>query len=107
MICSPRRPCCWFGGGAACADRRGLVAVARLLLVLGCLAGVAAALLALPGGTTPLPLPTRLAGEAVTFRLRPDAALADGFRAGPGDPRLLAREPSAARRTADGCSARR
>ena len=68
----------WFGGGAASLTGRFLGA-ARLLLVLGCLAGVAAALLALPGGTAAVTLPTRLAGEAVAFRLRPDAAWLMGF----------------------------
>jgi hydrogenase-4 component B len=68
----------WFGGGAASLTGRFLGA-ARLLLVLGCFAGVAAALLALPGGTAAVALPTRLAGEAVAFQLRPDAAWLMGF----------------------------
>jgi hydrogenase-4 component B len=68
----------WFGGGAASLTGRFLGA-ARLLLVLGGIAGTAAALLALPGGTAAVALPTRLAGEAVTFRLRPDAAWLMGF----------------------------
>ncbi len=68
----------WLGGGAAALIGRS-GAVARLLLVLGCLAGVAAALLALPGGTAEVVLPTRLAGETVAFRLRPDAAWLMGF----------------------------
>jgi hydrogenase-4 component B len=68
----------WLGGAAASLTGHFLGA-ARLLLVLGCLAGVAAALLALPGGTAAVTLPTRLAGEAVAFRLRPDAAWLMGF----------------------------
>ena len=68
----------WFTGGAAALTGRFLVA-ARLLLVLGSIAGAAAALLALPGGTAAVTLPTRLAGEYVAFRLRPEAAWLMGF----------------------------
>jgi hydrogenase-4 component B len=68
----------WFGGGALSLTGRFLVAE-RLLLVLGSIAGAAAALLALPGGTAAVALPTRLAGEAVAFQLRPDAAWLMGF----------------------------
>jgi len=73
----------WLAGAAASLTGRCAVA-ARLLLALGCLSGVAAALLALPGGTVSVTLPTRLAGEAVTFRLRPDAAWLMGFGLAPG-----------------------
>ena len=68
----------WLAGGAAALTGR-VLAAARALLVLGALAGVAAALTALPGGTEAAALPTRLAGEAVTFRLRPEAAWLMGF----------------------------
>ena len=68
----------WLAGGAAALTGR-VLAAARALLVLGALAGVAAALIALPGGTEAAALPTRLAGEAVTFRLRPEAAWLMGF----------------------------
>ena len=68
----------WLAGGAAALTGRGLAA-ARALLVLGALASIAAALMALPGGAEAAALPTRLAGEAVAFRLRPEAAWLMGF----------------------------
>ncbi len=68
----------WFAGGVLALGGR-VLRMARLLLVLGGLAGVAAALLALPGGAEAVALPTRLAGEAVAFRLRPEAAWLMGF----------------------------
>jgi hydrogenase-4 component B len=75
----------WFAGGAASLTGRFRVA-ARLLLALGGLAGVVGALLALPDGTPTVSLPTRLAGEAVAFRLRPEAAWLMGFGLVPAIP---------------------
>jgi hydrogenase-4 component B len=54
-------------------------ALSRLLLFAGSLAGVAAVLSALPGGTVAVPLPTRLAGAAVSFQISPDGLWLLGF----------------------------
>jgi hydrogenase-4 component B len=55
----------------------------RLLLALGCVAGIGAALLTLPGGAAAISLPTQLAGSAITFQLTPDAAWLFGFGLAP------------------------
>jgi hydrogenase-4 component B len=68
----------WLAAAAVAPTGR-LLPMARLLLVLGGLAGVAAALLALPAGTAAVALPTRLAGEGVGFRLSLQALWLIGF----------------------------
>jgi hydrogenase-4 component B len=55
----------------------------RVLLALGCVAGIGAALLTLPGGAAAISLPTQLAGSAITFQLTPDAAWLFGFGLAP------------------------
>ncbi len=69
---------CWLGAAAVALTGR-FPSSARALLVLGGLAGVAAALLALPGGTAAMALPTRLAGEGIGFGLTPQALWLMGF----------------------------
>jgi hydrogenase-4 component B len=54
-------------------------AFGRALLVAGALSGIGAAALELPGPTQTVLLPIRLAGEAVAFRLEPDALWLMGF----------------------------
>jgi hydrogenase-4 component B len=68
----------WLAAAAVALTGRALGS-ARLLLVLGGLAGVAAALFALPGGTAAVMLPTRLAGEEIGFHLAPQALWLMGF----------------------------
>jgi hydrogenase-4 component B len=68
----------WLAAAVLAACRLGLP-LARLLLAAGCLAGIAAAIVALPHQTSLLALPTRLAGEAVDFQMSPDALWLFGF----------------------------
>jgi hydrogenase-4 component B len=72
----------WIAAGLIALARRG-PAAARLLLALGGGAGIAAVLLSLPEGTAAVVLPTRLVGEAVGFRLAPDALWLMGFGLAP------------------------
>jgi formate hydrogenlyase subunit 3/multisubunit Na+/H+ antiporter MnhD subunit len=72
----------WLAAGAAALTGR-LALAARGLLALGALCGIATALLALPGGTDAVLLPTRLAGDAVGFRLAPAALWLMGFGLAP------------------------
>lgn len=72
----------WLAAAALALSAR-LLGAARALLVLGSVAGVAAALSALPGGTAAVALPTRLAGEGVGFRLSPEALWLMGFGLAP------------------------
>ncbi|HVV92537.1 MAG TPA: proton-conducting transporter membrane subunit [Hyphomicrobiales bacterium] len=57
----------------------GWATIARALLAAGGLLAIAAAFVALPAGTDAVILPTTLAGEAVGFRLAPDALWLMGF----------------------------
>jgi hydrogenase-4 component B len=59
-------------------------AVSRVLLVAGALSGIVAAVFELPDPTQTIVLPIRLAGEAVTFRLEPEALWLMGFGLTPG-----------------------
>ena len=68
----------WLAGGSL-ALIRGAAGAAPAALVLGGLAAVAAAVIALPGGTATALLPLRMAGEAPLFRLTPDALWLMGF----------------------------
>jgi hydrogenase-4 component B len=68
----------WLASAVIALVGRGLTA-ARILLGLGGLAGILAALVALPGGTAAVTLPTRLAGEPVAFQISPDALWLMGF----------------------------
>jgi hydrogenase-4 component B len=72
----------WVTAGIIALTQRGLAA-ARLLLGLGAAAGIVAALTSLPDGTVAVVLPTRLVGEAVAFRLAPDALWLMGFGLAP------------------------
>lgn len=72
----------WIAAALIAATGRGL-ALARGLLCLGCLAGIAAALTALPDGTPAVALPTRIAGHAVAFRIAPEGAWLFGFGLAP------------------------
>ncbi len=53
--------------------------LARAALALGGIAGVLAAILALPAGTPPVVLPTAWAGEPIGFRMAPEAVWLMGF----------------------------
>ncbi|HTV44581.1 MAG TPA: proton-conducting transporter membrane subunit [Stellaceae bacterium] len=68
----------WVAAGAIALTGR-LPSLSRALLVLGSLAGVAAAFAGLPGGTAAVVLPPRLAGEAISFHLAPAALWLLGF----------------------------
>ncbi len=57
--------------------------LARALLLLGSIAGICAAIIALPAGTALAALPTMLAGAPVSFQLTPDAAWLLGFGLAP------------------------
>ncbi|PPQ33821.1 proton-conducting transporter transmembrane domain-containing protein [Rhodopila globiformis] len=52
---------------------------ARILLGLGALCGIVAAVVTLPAGTAPVSLPLRMADEATTFQMTPDALWLMGF----------------------------
>jgi formate hydrogenlyase subunit 3/multisubunit Na+/H+ antiporter MnhD subunit len=62
----------WAAAAALSLLGRVLTPLVRALLVAGCLAGIAAALLALPQGTRLSVLPTQLAGEAIAFQIPPE-----------------------------------
>ncbi|MFI4981500.1 MAG: hydrogenase 4 subunit B, partial [Nevskiales bacterium] len=68
----------WLAGAALALTGRCLGFV-RLLLGLGGLTGIGAAVLALPNGTTATELPLRMAGEAFAFRVAPEALWLMGF----------------------------
>ena len=60
--------CAWIIAGIIALFGRALI-LCRILLVVGCIAGIAAALMNLPDGTAMALLPTQLAGEPVGFRV--------------------------------------
>jgi hydrogenase-4 component B len=68
----------WAAAAVVSLTGRGLVA-ARVLLACGGVAGIAGAVLGLPAGSAMVALPTQVAGEVVTFRLRPDGLWLMGF----------------------------
>ncbi len=68
----------WLAGGIL-ALIRGAAPAAQVALVVGGLAAVAAAVIALPDATATVALPLRMAGEATLFRLTPDALWLMGF----------------------------
>ncbi len=72
----------WAAGGMLALTGRGLVVV-RAALGLGALAGIAAAIVALPGGTAPVTLPLAMAGEHFGFRIAPDGLWLMGFGLAP------------------------
>jgi hydrogenase-4 component B len=72
----------WLAAALIALTGRGLLA-ARGLLLLGSLAGILAALQALPGGTAVVELPTQLAGESVPFAMSPEALWLFGFGLAP------------------------
>ena len=78
----------WLAAALISLTGRGLDAGARLV-VSGCVAGILAALLALPNGTPIVTLPTQLAGAAVSFQI-PRRPLAARLRPGAGGARLRA-----------------
>ncbi|OCC05449.1 hydrogenase 4 subunit B [Labrys sp. WJW] len=67
----------WIGAGICGLSQR--IRVGRDLLVVGAAAAILAAILSLPAGTAPYTLPTHIAGEIVTFHLRPEALWLLGF----------------------------
>jgi formate hydrogenlyase subunit 3/multisubunit Na+/H+ antiporter MnhD subunit len=72
----------WAAGGVLALTGRG-TAVARALLGLGALAGIAAAVTALPAGTRPVILPFSMAGERFAFRIAPEGLWLMGFGLAP------------------------
>ena len=72
----------WLTAAVITLTGRALVG-ARLLLFLGSIAGICAALLALPDGAAMVLLPTRLAGATVSFQLTADGAWLLGFGLAP------------------------
>jgi hydrogenase-4 component B len=72
----------WVAGAVLALTGRGL-AVVRAALGLGALAGIAAAILALPAGTAPVTLPLAMAGEHFGFRIAPEGLWLMGFGLAP------------------------
>ena len=72
----------WIAAAALAAFRQGLP-LARILLAGGSIAGIIAAIVALPHGTLAVALPTRLAGDPVDFQMSPDALWLFGFGLAP------------------------
>jgi hydrogenase-4 component B len=72
----------WLAAAVIALTGRAL-GLSRALLALGGLFGIAAAVAALPHGGAVVGLPTRLAGEPVSFRLAPEAAWLMGFGLAP------------------------
>jgi hydrogenase-4 component B len=72
----------WLLAAIIALTGRGLI-IGRSLLFLGSLAGIIAAILALPDGTSGAVLPTELAGEPVKFLLTPDGLWLLGFGLAP------------------------
>ena len=68
----------WLAASLISLTGRGLVLV-RVLLFFGSVVAIIAAISALPNGTPPVTLPTRLAGAAVSFQLTPDGSWLLGF----------------------------
>jgi hydrogenase-4 component B len=72
----------WLLAALIALAGRGLI-VARALLFVGSVAGIAAVLLALPHSPAAVALPTALAGESVSFHMSPDALWLFGFGLAP------------------------
>jgi hydrogenase-4 component B len=72
----------WMASAVLAALRQGLP-LARILLALGSIAGIIAAIAALPHGTLAVVLPTRLAGDAINFQMSPDGLWLFGFGLAP------------------------
>lgn len=72
----------WGLGGALALTGRGLGLV-RAALGLGAVAGIAACVLTLPGGTGPVELPLSMAGERFSFQIGPAALWLMGFGLAP------------------------
>ncbi|MDA8050066.1 MAG: proton-conducting transporter membrane subunit [Rhodospirillales bacterium] len=72
----------WAGGGALALTGRALGLV-RAALALGALGGIAAAIVALPGGTAAVTLPFSMAGEHFGFRIAPEGLWLMGFGLAP------------------------
>jgi len=70
--------CAWIVAGIVALFGRALI-LCRILLVVGCIAGIAAALTNLPGGTVMTVLPTQLAGQLVGFQVTADGLWLLGF----------------------------
>jgi hydrogenase-4 component B len=68
----------WIGGGILALTGRGLGLV-RLLLALGSLAGIAAAIGGLPNGTTTSMIPLRMADAQAAFQMTPAGLWLMGF----------------------------
>ena len=72
----------WIAGGVLALTGRAL-ALVRLLLALGCLAGIAAAIGTLPNGTTPTRIPLRMADAQASFQIVPAGLWLMGFGLAP------------------------
>lgn len=72
----------WAAGGTLALTGRG-VGVVRAALGIGALAAIAAAVVALPGGTAPVTLPLGMAGERFGFAVAPEGLWLMGFGLAP------------------------
>jgi hydrogenase-4 component B len=72
----------WLAAALISLTGRGLI-LARALLFFGSVAGIVAAVVALPNGTAAVALPTRLVGAAVLFRVSPEGLWLLGFGLAP------------------------
>ncbi|MGB6535832.1 MAG: proton-conducting transporter membrane subunit [Xanthobacteraceae bacterium] len=74
--------CLWIVAAIIALFGRALT-FCRVLLVAGCIAGIAAAVLTLPGSTAIIILPTQLAGQTVGFQVTADGLWLFGFGLAP------------------------
>lgn len=70
--------CAWIIAAIIALFGRALI-LCRILLVVGCIAGIAAAVMTLPGATAMTILPTQLAGQSVGFAVTADGLWLLGF----------------------------
>lgn len=83
----------WIAAGLIALIGRPLPLV-RALLAIGALAGIAAAVITLPGGTASVAVPLRMAGEATRFQLPAEALWLLGFGLAPATLACLLATPS-------------
>lgn len=74
--------CAWLVAAVVALFGRALM-LSRILLVVGCIAGIVAAVTSLPSGTAMIVLPTQLAGQPVGFQVTADGLWLFGFGLAP------------------------
>ena len=74
--------CAWIVAAVIALFGRALI-LSRILLVVGCIAGIIACLMSLPDGTAAIVLPTQLAGQLVGFQVTADGLWLLGFGLAP------------------------